>query len=87
MSVISWNYRGLRSLSAIPNLKFLFLYYKQDTLFLSETLVFRNKIEEFRYILGSDNYFVVDRQGRGGGLALFWHNSLIVVSLIFHKII
>jgi exonuclease III len=76
MSVISWNCRGLGSLSAIPNLKFLVRYYKPDALFLSETLVFRNKIEEFRCILGFENCFAVDRQGRGGGLALFWRNSL-----------
>ena len=75
MSVISWNCRGLGSLSAIFNLKFLVQYYKPDALFLSETLVFRNKIKEFRCILGFDNCFVVDRQGRGGGLALFWGNS------------
>ena len=75
MSLINWNCRGLGSLSAIPNLKFLVRYYKPDTLFLSETLVFRNKIEKFRYILGFDNCFVFNRQGRSGGLAFFWRNS------------
>jgi len=66
-SIISWNCRGPGNLSAISNLKFLVRYYKSDALFLSETLDFRNKIEEFRYILGFDNCFAVDRQGRGGG--------------------
>ena len=75
MSIISWNCRGLGSLSAIPNLKFLVRYYKPDALFLCETLVFRNKIEEFRYILGFDNCLAVDRQGRSGGLAFFWRDS------------
>jgi len=75
MSIISWNCRGLGSLSAIPNLKFLVRYYKPDALFLRETLVFKNKMEEFHYVLGFDYCFAVDRQGRSGGIALFWRNS------------
>jgi len=44
--------------------------------FLCETLVHRNKIEEFRYILGFDSCFYVDRFGRGGGLPLYWRSSV-----------
>lgn len=76
MSLVSWNCRGLGSLSAVPKIKFLVRYYNLDTLFLSETLVPINKIEEFRYILGYDYGFAPDRVGRGGGIALFWCVSL-----------
>jgi len=74
--VISWNCRGLGSPSAIPNLKYLIRFYKPAILFLSETLVYRNKIEEFRYVLGFSNCFSVDRVGRSGGLAFYWNSSL-----------
>jgi exonuclease III len=75
MSVISWNCRGIGSLSAIPDLKYLVRHFNPDVLFLSETLVKRNKIEAFRYLLGFDSCVSVDCVGRSGGLALFWRNS------------
>jgi hypothetical protein len=63
------------NLSVVPKLKFLVLYYNPDALFLSETLVHINKIEEFRYILGYDYCFARDRVGRGGDITLFWCKS------------
>lgn len=71
MSVISWNCRGLGSPSAVPDLKYLVRHFNPDILFLSETLVRRNKIEVFRYLLGFDSCFSVDCTDRSGGLALF----------------
>jgi hypothetical protein len=35
-----------------------------------------NKIEELKYVLGFDSCFTVDREGRGGGVAFLWKNSL-----------
>jgi hypothetical protein len=75
MSLFSWNCRGFGSPSAIPNLKYHIRYYNPTILFLSETLVYHNKVEEFRYVLSFDSCFVVDRIGRGGDLALYWHSS------------
>jgi exonuclease III len=75
MSLISWNCRGLGSPNAIPDLKYLVRHFNPDLLYLSETLVHRNKIEELRFLLGFDFCFSVDRVGRGGGLALFWRSS------------
>ena len=43
-----------------------------DVLFLSEHLVHSNETNDFRYMLGFDNCFVVNSSGRSGGLALFW---------------
>jgi hypothetical protein len=73
--VISWNCRGLGSPNAIPDLKYLVRHFNPVLLFLSETLVSRNKTEQLRYLLGFDSCFSVDRSGRGGGLALFWRTS------------
>jgi len=60
----------------IPDLKYLVWCFNPDLLFLSETLIHQNKIEVFRYVLGFDFCFAVDRTGRSGGLALFWRSSL-----------
>jgi hypothetical protein len=76
MNLVSWNCRGLGSLSAISNLKYLVRHHKIVILFLSETLVYINKIEEIHYVLGFNSSFPVDRVGHCGGLAMFWHSSL-----------
>jgi len=76
MSLLAWNCRGLSSPSVIPDLKYLVWCFNPDLLFLSETLIHQNKIEVFRYVLGFDFCFAIDRTGRSGGLALFWRSSL-----------
>jgi hypothetical protein len=35
-----------------------------------------NKIENLRYVLSYDYCMTVDREGRGGGVAVLWRNSL-----------
>jgi len=57
-------------------IKFLVRYYKPDILFLSETIVQVNKIEKFRYLLGYDYCFAPVKNSRGGGIALFWWNTV-----------
>jgi hypothetical protein len=76
MSLVAWNCRGLGRPSVIPDLKYLVRRFNPDILFLSETLVHRNKIEAFRYVLGYDACLSVDRTGRSGGLAIFWRSTL-----------
>ena len=76
MNLVSWNCRGLGSPSAVSNLKYLVRHHKIAILFLSETLVYNNNIEELRYVLGFTSSFSVDRVGRSGGLAMFWHSFL-----------
>jgi exonuclease III len=75
MNINSWNCRGLGGPTTVPSLKYLVCVYKPDVLFLCETLSNSNKIEEFRYVLGFDYCFTVNREGRGGGLALFWNSA------------
>jgi exonuclease III len=71
MSIIGWNFRGLGSPSVIPDLKYLDQRFNPDLLFLGETLVHRNKIETFRYVLGFDSCISVDRPSRSGVLLFF----------------
>jgi hypothetical protein len=72
MSLLSWNCRGLGSPSAVPDLKYLVRRFNPTLLFLSETLVHKNKVEDLRYVLGFDFCFSVDSIGRSGGLAIYW---------------
>ncbi|GAU39464.1 hypothetical protein TSUD_158950 [Trifolium subterraneum] len=62
--------------STVPNLKYLARTYKPDAIILYETMTNANKIKELKYVLGFDFCFTVDREGRGGGVAIFWNNSL-----------
>jgi exonuclease III len=76
MSIISWNCRGMGSPSTIPNIKYLLRTYKPDGIILYETMTTLNKIEELKYLLGYDCCFASDREGRGGGIAFLWRESL-----------
>lgn len=43
--------------------------------FLSETLVDSNKIEEIKRSTQFDYSLAVDREGRGGGVAILWEKN------------
>ncbi|MCH81372.1 endonuclease/exonuclease/phosphatase family protein, partial [Trifolium medium] len=76
MSIIGWNCRGLGNPSAVTHLKYLICKYKSDVMILYETLINSNRTNELRQVLGFDSCFAVDREGRGGGVAVFWKNEL-----------
>jgi exonuclease III len=77
MSIISWNCRGLGNPRAVPTLRDLARKYRVEVIFLCETLVHANKIEETRVRLGFDASFAVDRIGRSGGLAVLWKHPFV----------
>lgn len=72
MSLLGWNCRGVGKPRTVRVLKEMLKSLKPDLLFLSETLAESNKIEALASKLGYTDYFSVDRQGMGGGLAVFW---------------
>lgn len=76
MSLLSWNCRGLGQPQTVRVLKEMVKSLKPGLLFLSETLVEDNKIELLASNIGFTNFFSVDRQGWGGGLAVFWKNNM-----------
>jgi len=76
MSIISWNCRGIGSPSTIPNIKYQLRTYKPDGIILYETMTTLNKIEELKYLLGYDFCVAFDREGRRGGIAFLWRESL-----------
>lgn len=76
MNLLSWNCRGLGTQSAVRVLGVMLNSYKPDLVFLSETLSVSNKIEEISSKFGFPNFFSVDRQGRGGGIAVLWKHTM-----------
>jgi hypothetical protein len=56
--------------------------------FISETRQQRDRISNLRYRIGFKNAFVVDGQGKAGGLGLFWEDEikLHVLSYGLHHI-
>jgi len=76
MKIISWNCRGVGSPHTVPRLKYIVRVYKPDILYLCETITNSDKTEELRYVLGFDSCFTVNRQGRSGGLVLFWKSTV-----------
>lgn len=71
MSIISRNCQDFGQIRAVLILRELVRVHKIEVPFLFETLVSANKIEEIKWMLGFDYYFVVDRIGRSGGLCVF----------------
>ncbi|XP_074374406.1 uncharacterized protein LOC141714808 [Apium graveolens] len=77
MNAIGWNCRGVGSSRTVQVLKEMIKSHKPDFLFLSETLADSKKIESLSSKLGFINFFSVDKQGREGGLAVFWKNNMM----------
>ncbi|XP_074352985.1 uncharacterized protein LOC141692145 [Apium graveolens] len=72
MSFLVWNCRGLAQPRAVRFLKEIIQQLRPNLVFLSETLVKKEKIEKICKDIGFADYCAVDAQGHGGGLALFW---------------
>lgn len=76
MNLLSWNCRGLGNLRTVRILGDLIKSLNPTFVFLSETLVDSSVIAELCSKFGFAGYFAIDREGRGGGLAIFWkHNT------------
>ncbi|XP_075482879.1 uncharacterized protein LOC142523119 [Primulina tabacum] len=85
MIVLSWNCRGLGHTRAVPNLRELVKTRRPTVVFLSETLVHSNKIEEIRISLGVDGAYSIDCEGRSGGIAVLWRYSNMCTILNYSR--
>lgn len=72
MSVLLWNCRGLGQDGTRNYIHKLRFQKKPGILFLSETLSEEGKFKRMKQSLKYDGFLEVPREGRGGGLALFW---------------
>lgn len=76
MYLLSWNCRGVGNLRIVRILRDLIKSLNPTFIFLSETLVEKTVIAKFCSKLGFADFFVVDRVGRGGGLAVLWKHNV-----------
>lgn len=74
MSIIAWNCRGLGSPRTIHFLREITQQIKPNFVFLSETLAKENRVVDICKTINYASCWVVESQGRSGGLALMWKN-------------
>jgi hypothetical protein len=79
MSCICWNCRGAGGTSTIHELVSLTQSVRPSLVFfLCETRQNKDKVRRLRNRLGLRGFAGVNSVGLSGGLALFWHESIIV---------
>lgn len=78
MNALCWNCRGIRLSRTVQELTALARAKSQSFVFLCETRNSESRAANLRWRLGLRNCIAVDSDGRSGGLALFWHESVDV---------
>ena len=85
MSIIVWNCRGLRNLCTGKELKVVTWEKDPSVVFLAETWADEARLKEIKRNINFENLFFVDRNNRGGGLAMNWRSSIDVSVELFSK--
>jgi exonuclease III len=78
MKILSWNCRGLGDPRTVQELTRLVRLHKPKIVFLSETRKNKIYVENLHWRLGLKYVVTFNEQGKGGGLALFWDESVDV---------
>lgn len=76
MSLLFWNCHGLENLRAGKELEVVVQAKDSSTVFLAGTWADEARLKEIKRNLDFENLFFVERNNRGGGLALYWRNSI-----------
>jgi exonuclease III len=76
MNALSWNCQGLGQPWAVQELTRLIREYCPNCVFLSETRQHKERVSNLQFRIGFQHSFIVDRVGKGGGLGLYWDDSL-----------
>ena len=76
MSCLAWNYCGLGNLRTRRELVEIIRAKDPAVVFLAEALTDDARLEVVQRSLGFDHRWVVPRVGRGGGLVLYWKDSV-----------
>lgn len=78
MTILCWNCRGIGQPRTVQDLCRLVSVHHPKLVFLCETRQKQEKVESLRWRLGLKNVLCHSEQGKGGGVALFWDESLVV---------
>jgi len=78
MNCLSWNCRRLGRSRTVQDLVRLVRTHSPKLVFLSETRRSEDQVKNLRCRLGLRHCLTIKGEGKGGGLALFWDESLIV---------
>ncbi|KAL5539506.1 hypothetical protein UlMin_045993 [Ulmus minor] len=78
MNILVWNVQGLGNDWTFQILHDYVQQYSPSLVFLSETLSTKAQMERLRVRLGFSGMLTWDREGRSGGLCLFWSDSIHV---------
>ena len=73
-----WNYRGLGNLRTESELAELVRAKDPSVVFLVETWADEARLKSVLRKIEFENMFIAPRQNRGGGLVLFWRDSMDV---------
>ena len=76
MSCLAWNCRGFGNLHTGRELVEIIRAKDPAVVFLAETLTDDARLEVIQRSIGFDHRWVVPRVGRGGGLVLYWKDSI-----------
>jgi hypothetical protein len=83
MSLLSWSCRGLGQPRTVQELIRLVRDFCPNLVFLSETRQQKSRVVNIKSRLGMNNCFTVDGIGKGGGLALYWVDSIKIEILCY----
>ncbi|KAK4259634.1 hypothetical protein QN277_005946 [Acacia crassicarpa] len=82
MNLLAWNCQGLGAALTVRNLKEECFRKKPHLVFLMETKQKASYVRKVRRRCGFNEEWLVNPVGKGGGLALWWSDS-IVVNILF----
>ena len=78
MNILVWNVQGLGNDWTFQILHDYVQQYSPPLVFLSETLCSMSQMERWRIKLGFTGMLIWEKEGRSGGLCLFWSDSITV---------
>ena len=76
MSLLVWNCRGLGNLATEKELGEINRAKDPSVMFIAETWADEARLKSLKHRLQFDRMFMVPRIHRGGGLVLFWRDSI-----------
>ena len=78
MKIVAWNCHGLGNHKAVRGILDVQRRENPDVLFLSETKLDEKRMKKICWLLDMPNMAIHSSNGKSGGLALFWDESMYV---------